>query len=160
MSSTEEPTIGRLVVEASRDISALIQSEIALAKSELRVSVRSGGVGAVLIVVALFLLLLATVLGSVTIGFFLTMTGMHAAWAFLIVTGVYLLLAILLILFAVFKFKKVKPPRKTIATAKQIPGALKGESTYRTPGARAAEEGYPVSSAVAADNTPYQPKHH
>ena len=37
----EEPTIGRLVADASRDISSLIQNEIALAKSELKVSVKA-----------------------------------------------------------------------------------------------------------------------
>ena len=42
----EEPTIGRLVADASRDISSLIQNEIALAKSELKVSVKAGGTGA------------------------------------------------------------------------------------------------------------------
>ena len=42
---SEEPTIGKLVIDASRDFSSLIQSEIALAKSELRVSVKAGGVG-------------------------------------------------------------------------------------------------------------------
>lgn len=128
MSSTDEPTIGRLVAEASRDVSSLIQSEIALAKTELKVSVRSGGIGAVLIGVALFLLLLVTILGSITIAYFITMTGLHAAWAFLIVTGAYLLLAVLLALIAVLKFKKIRAPQKTIATAKQIPATLKGQA--------------------------------
>ena len=38
-----EPTIGRLVSDASRDISALVSKEIALAKSELKVSVARAG---------------------------------------------------------------------------------------------------------------------
>ena len=42
----DDPTIGRLVADASRDISALVQSEIALAKSELQFSVKAGGIGA------------------------------------------------------------------------------------------------------------------
>ena len=37
----DEPTIGRLVSDASRDISTLISQEIQLAKSELKVSVRA-----------------------------------------------------------------------------------------------------------------------
>ena len=49
---TEEPTIGRLVADASRDVSALLQSEIALAKSEVKVSVKAGGIGAALLAVA------------------------------------------------------------------------------------------------------------
>ena len=43
--STDDPTIGRLVTDASRDISSLIKNEIALAKSELKISVRAGGTG-------------------------------------------------------------------------------------------------------------------
>ena len=43
--TAEEPTIGRLVADASRDVSSLIQNEIALAKSELKVSVKAGGTG-------------------------------------------------------------------------------------------------------------------
>ncbi len=41
----DEPTIGRLVSDASRDISSLLQKEIQLAKSEIKVSVRNGGLG-------------------------------------------------------------------------------------------------------------------
>ena len=41
-----DPTIGRLVTDASRDISTLISKEIQLAKSELKVSVKAGGIGA------------------------------------------------------------------------------------------------------------------
>ena len=37
-----EPTIGRLVSDASRDISGLVSKEIALAKAELKVTVRTG----------------------------------------------------------------------------------------------------------------------
>ena len=40
-----EPTIGRLVTDASRDISSLVSKEIELAKSELKVSVKAGGIG-------------------------------------------------------------------------------------------------------------------
>ena len=40
--ATEEPTLGRLVADASRDVSSLIQAEIALAKSELRFSAKEG----------------------------------------------------------------------------------------------------------------------
>ena len=40
-----DPTIGRLVSDATRDMSSLLRSEIQLAKSELQVSVKAGGVG-------------------------------------------------------------------------------------------------------------------
>src|SRR5674476_676397 len=95
MSNDNEPTIGRLVADASRDISALIQSEIRLAKSEIRVSAKAGGIGAALLAIAAFFGLLIIILLSFAFAYFLTMTGLHEAWAFLIVAGVYVLLAAL-----------------------------------------------------------------
>ena len=124
---SEEPTIGLLVADVTRDLSSLIQHEIQLAKSEMKVSVRAGGMGAALLAVAAFILLLVVILASITIGFFLTMTGLHPAWAFLIVTGGYLLLALLLAFVGIRRFKKVTIPQKTIDTTKQIPTALKGK---------------------------------
>ena len=41
----EDPTIGRLFADTSRDLSALVRNEIELAKTELKFSVRAGGIG-------------------------------------------------------------------------------------------------------------------
>ena len=128
-----EPTIGRLVADASRDISALVQSEIALAKTELKVSVKSGGIGAALFAVVGFLAVLLIILLSITIAYFLTMTGLHPAWAFLIVSGFYLLLMIVLTVVGIRLIKKVSVPEQTITTAKAIPSALKGRTTASKP---------------------------
>lgn len=125
---TDEPTIGRLVADASRDISSLVQAEIQLAKSELRVSAKAAGLGSGLLAVSAFLGLLIIVLGSIAAAYFLTMTGLHPAWCFLIVTGFYLLLMLLLVFIGIRKLKKIKAPEKTIATAKEIPAALKGRT--------------------------------
>src|SRR5687768_6731540 len=127
--AADDPTIGRLVADASRDISALVQSEIALAKSELRFSVKAGGIGAAMFVGAGFLGLLITILVSIAFAYLLVMAGLDPAWAFFIVAGAYLLLAVLLIVVGISLIKKVKAPTKTIATAKEIPAALKGDTT-------------------------------
>lgn len=127
----DEPTIGRLVADASRDISSLVQAEIALAKSELVVSAKAGGVGAALFVVAGFLGLLVVILLSIAFAFLLSMTGLHPAWCFLIVAGAYVLLAVVLVLVGVRLIKKIRAPQKTIDTAKKIPSALKGQQTSR-----------------------------
>ena len=135
MSTTEQPrpiddpTIGKLVADASRDISALVHSEIALAKSEIRFSVKAGGIGATMFAIAGFLGLLITILVSIAFAYLLVMAGLHPAWAFFIVAGAYLLLAVLLIIVGIVLIKKVKAPTKTIATAKEIPAALKGDIT-------------------------------
>ncbi|MPZ95383.1 MAG: phage holin family protein [Propionibacteriales bacterium] len=114
-----EPTIGRLVADASRDISTLLRSEIALAKSELKISVRAGGMGAALLAVAGFLALLSLILLSITIAYFIHMAGLHQAWSFLIVFGCYLLLAVVLALVGIRKLKKVGPPAKAIEQAQK-----------------------------------------
>ncbi|SKB06883.1 phage holin family protein [Aeromicrobium choanae] len=123
--TTDDPTIGRLVADVTRDLSSIVQHEIALAKSELRVSVKAGGIGIALVAVAAFLLLLVLILASITVAYFLTMTGLHPAWAFLIVTAFYLLLAVVLVLVAWTRFKKVRAPENTIGTVRQLPSALK-----------------------------------
>ncbi|MDQ3155957.1 MAG: phage holin family protein [Actinomycetota bacterium] len=128
MSHEDEPTIGRLVADASRDISALVQSEIALAKSELKVSAKAGGIGAALFLIAGFFGLLITILVSIAFAYLLTMTGLHPAWAFLIVSGAYALFAGLLVLIGILKLKKIRAPEKTIQTAKAIPSAFKSPS--------------------------------
>ena len=103
----EEPTIGKLVVDASRDVSTLIQSEIALAKSELKVSVKAGGISIGLFAAAGFISLLAIIMLSIAFAYFIHMTGLDLAWCFLIVFAVYLLLAGLLGFIGVRKIKQV-----------------------------------------------------
>lgn len=122
----EEPTIGKLVVDASRDMSGLIRSEIALAKSELRVSVKAGGISIAMFAAAGFLAVLAIIMLSVAIAHFISFSGLDLAWSFLIVFGVYLLIAGLLAFVGVRKIKQVKPPERAIEQGRQIPSALKG----------------------------------
>jgi len=123
--AAEEPTIGKLVVDASRDISALVQSEIQLAKAELKVSLSTSLVAIAAFLVAGFLALLSIIMVSIAIGFFIHMTGLDLAWCFLIVFGGYLLIAALLAFFGIMRIKKVRGPERAIAQAKQIPTAFK-----------------------------------
>ncbi len=123
--SKDDPTIGRLVADASRDISSLVQNEIALAKSELKVSVKAGGTGVGLFAGAAFLGLLAVIMLSVAFAYFLHMTGLHLAWCFLIVFGAYLLLAALLGLVGVKKVKQVRAPERAIHQAQEAKTLLK-----------------------------------
>lgn len=128
-----EPTIGRLVTDASRDISTLVSKEIELAKSELKVSVKAGGIGIGLFAAAGFLAVLAVIMLSVAIAYFINWNGhgLSLHWAFLIVFAFYLLLAGLLAFVGINKVKQVKAPEKAIGQGKQIPAALKGKPTGR-----------------------------
>lgn len=124
-----DPTIGRLVTDASRDISSLISKEIQLAKSELKVSVKAGGIGIGLFAAAGFVAVLAVIMLSVAIAYLINWNGDGLAlhWAFLIVFGFYLVVAGLLVLVGVRKVKQVRGPEKAMKQGKQIPQALKGK---------------------------------
>ena len=125
-----DPTIGRLVTDASRDISSLISKEIQLAKSELKVSVQAGGIGIGLFAAAAFVAVLAIIMLSVAFAYLINWNGDGPAlqWAFLIVFGFYLLLAALLVFIGVKKVKQVRGPERAIEQGRQIPGALKGQA--------------------------------
>ena len=121
----QEPTIGKLVVDAFDDFGTLVRHIIELAKSELRVSVRAGGMAIALFFAAAFISLLAIIMVSIAIAFLIHMTGLDLAWCFLIVFGAYLLLAGLLALIGYRKVRKVKAPERTLAEVQETPRALK-----------------------------------
>ncbi|MEO5852457.1 MAG: phage holin family protein [Nocardioides sp.] len=121
-----DPTIGRLVTDASRDISSLISQEIRLAKSELKVSVKAGGTGLGLFAAAAFLGLLAVIMLSVAFAYLINWNGDGLAlhWAFLIVFAVYLLLAGLLAFVGYRKVRQVRAPERAIHQAQETKQAL------------------------------------
>ena len=123
--SKDDPTLGKLVSDASRDLSALVRGEIALAKSELKVSVKAGGVGLGLFGAAAFLAVLGIVMLSIAIAYFVHMTGLDLAWCFLIVFVLYLLIAALLAFIGVKKVKQVKAPERAIHQAQESKNILK-----------------------------------
>ena len=124
----DEPTIGRLVNDASRDISTLISKEIQLAKSELKLSIKFGVTGVVFFAAAGFIVVLAIIMLSVALAYFIHWNGdgLSLHWAFLIVFALYLALAGLLGFLGLKKVKQAGPPEQAIEQGKQIPSALKG----------------------------------
>jgi hypothetical protein len=126
----DEPTIGRLVTDAQRDLRTLISKEIELAKSELKVSFTAGGIGLGLFAGAAFVLVLAVIMLSVAIAYLIHWNGdgLDLHWAFLIVFAFYLLVALLMVYLGVRKLKKVKAPEKAIGQGREIPRALKGRA--------------------------------
>ena len=122
-----DPTIGRLVSDASRDVSNLIRNEIRLARSEIQVSVKTGGLGIALLASAAFFAVIALIMLSVAIAYLINWNGngLSLHWAFLIVFGFYLLVAALLGLVGVRKVKKVRAPEKAIAQASEAKQILR-----------------------------------
>ncbi len=127
----EEPTIGRLVADASRDVSSIVRNEIALAKAELSVGVKKIGKGGVMLAVAggmalfgaIFLLhMLAWLISS--------LTGWNAWTGYGIVT---LLLFIVAAILALVGKKQVQSanvkPERTIVTTKDTIDAVKSSAS-------------------------------
>ncbi|MFD8981105.1 phage holin family protein [Streptomyces sp. NPDC059564] len=114
-----ERTLGQLVASATAEMSALVHDEIALAKVEIKQDVKRAGIGSGAAIVAGVLLLFSLPVLSFAAAYGIHNLGLGLAWSFLIVGGVFWLLAGLIGLLAVVKFKKVKPPVKTIESVKQ-----------------------------------------
>ncbi|MFJ9790901.1 phage holin family protein [Streptomyces globosus] len=114
-----ERTLGQLVASATAEMSALVHDEIALAKAEIRQDVKRAGVGGAAISVAGVFALFSLPVLSFAAAYGIHNLGLGLAWSFLIVGAAFLLIAGLLSLIAVSKFKKVKPPEKSIASMKE-----------------------------------------
>jgi hypothetical protein len=123
--ATDDPTIGKLVGDVSNDVSSLIRSEIELAKTELKFSAKAGGVGIGLFAAAAFLLVLAVIMLSVAIAYFINFTGLDLAWCFLIVFGFYALVAAVLGLIGYRSVRKVRGPEASIEQLKETKAVLK-----------------------------------
>ena len=125
LAANDDPTIGKLVGDVSNDVSSLIRSEIALAKTELKFSAKAGGVGLGLFAAAAFLLVLAVIMLSVAIAYFINFTGLDLAWCFLIVFGFYALIAAVLGLIGYRSVRKVRGPEASIEQLKETKAVLK-----------------------------------
>jgi cytochrome c biogenesis protein CcdA len=120
-----EPTVGQLVANASRDLSALVRGEIKLAQAELKRSAQAVGVGAGMFAAAAFLALLAVVLLSISAAFALVAAGLGPAVAFLIVAAAYLLIGTGLVFVGMTQMKKAKGPERAIESSKESVEQLK-----------------------------------
>jgi uncharacterized membrane protein YqjE len=132
--ASSDPSIGELVKDVSTHLSTVIHGEIELAKLELKSSVRVGGVG-----VALFVLAAVVAVFALTFGFIALAEGLIAAglwrWAgYLVVFGFLILVAALAVFIGVKQVKKVRPPKRTIETTKDTVSALKVAASNSSPG--------------------------
>jgi hypothetical protein len=121
----EERTLGQLVAQASEDLTSLVRAEIALAKAELRADARNAALGGGLLGAAGYLGLLASITGVITVAYALVAAGLRAWLAFLIVTAALLLVAGILALVARSRFKRLRPPERTLRTTKEASAAVK-----------------------------------
>lgn len=121
----DEPTVGQLVANASKELSSLVRSELELAKTELKKTAVKAGTGAGMFAAAAFLALLAVILLCISAAYGLTAAGLHPAIAFLIVAGAFLLIGAILVFIGMRALKGAKGPERTIETSKQSVEVLK-----------------------------------
>ncbi|MFC9649625.1 MULTISPECIES: phage holin family protein [unclassified Streptomyces] len=126
-------SIGQLVASATAEVSALVHDEIALAKAEIRQDVKRGVTGGAAITIAAVFALFSLPVLSFAAAYGIHNLGLGLAWSFLIVGGAFLILAGLLAGLAVLKFKKVKPPEKSIASAKETAAVLQNVKPHPRP---------------------------
>ncbi|MDO5698112.1 MAG: phage holin family protein [Dermatophilus congolensis] len=139
-----DPSIGRLVNNALEDVSSLVRNEIALAKAEIAVDVKRGGIGAAMFAVAGVFAFLGLIFLLHTFALGIFALGLPLWASYLIVTLVLFIGAVIVALIGKSKLSKVNPkPERTIATTKDTIDSLKrstsGEATAavrRVDGAR------------------------
>lgn len=138
-------SLGELVSQATADMSTLFRAEVALAKTEVKRSAVRGIAGVGAIAVAGVLALFSLPVFSFAIAYWL-----HAWWnvplaiAFLITGGLMLLFAVICGLIAKSLLKKLEPPKKAIASAKESASVLSAAK----PHPRATTDGEPVSPGM------------
>lgn len=116
----DDQSLGELFATATRDVSLLVRQEIELAKTELAEQAGQAGVGAGLLGGAGFLALLALILASFA-GAFGFADGLEIpVWAgFLCMTGVYVVLAIPLVIVGRRRLRRLHGPERTSRTVQE-----------------------------------------
>ncbi|CAO5257199.1 phage holin family protein [Frankia sp. AgKG'84/4] len=145
-----EPSLGELVALATRDVSLLVRQEINLAKVELARQAVSATLGIAFLGAAAGLGLGALIAVTVFLGELFTWAGVERFWAYGLTALLYLVLAGVLVLFAVMRFRRLSPPERTIQTVRDDIAWLRNPTAAPTgPAVQAARPGpspHPVAT--------------
>ncbi|GAA1553935.1 hypothetical protein GCM10009678_41110 [Actinomadura kijaniata] len=112
----EDKSLGELVALASSNVSSLIRAEMDLAKLELKDDAKKAAYGSVMFAIAGMIGGLIVILLSIAAAYGLVALGVWHWAAFLIVAGVYLLLAAALIGFGYLRIRKIDGAKRTRKT--------------------------------------------
>jgi Flp pilus assembly protein TadB len=125
-----ERTLGQLVADATRDITSIMHSEVALAKAEIRDDAKKAGAGAGMFAGAGVLSFLALILLLIAAAYGLVAAGLPPWAAFLIVAGVLLLLCVILVLVGKHNFDNLKgKPERAIKSTQDTIAAIRPSSS-------------------------------
>jgi hypothetical protein len=115
-STNGRPSLGTLVSGITAELRMLVRGEIELAKAELRSSLQAATAGGAMLVVAAVVLGMVWLLVTWAAVYGLVAGADLAVWAsFLIVAGVYLIIAIVLGLIGVYRLKRARGPQVAVA---------------------------------------------
>ena len=157
-STDGQQSLGELVAQAAKDMSSLVQYEISLAKSELRMDARRIGIAAVLGVVSLFVTCLIVVLLCFAYAYGLVAAGIWEWAAFLIVAGTCLLLIALAGWIAYRKVRKVTGMKMTRQTVMDDLGMLRrSEPSPNGSGPAVTNPGVSAGTGTKAEIPPARP---
>ncbi|SNR37936.1 phage holin family protein [Actinomadura mexicana] len=121
----EDKSLGELVALASSSVSDLIRAEMDLAKLELKADAKKAALGSVMFTIAALIGGLIVILLSIAFAYGLVAAGIWHWAAFLIVAGVYLLLALVLLAIGYFRIRKIEGAKRTRKTLKDDFTALR-----------------------------------
>jgi hypothetical protein len=143
--AADDRSLGQLVASATTELSALVHDEIALAKAEIRQDVKRGAIGSGAAIGAGVLLLFSLPVLSFAAAYAIHNLGLGLVWSFLIVGGAFIVLAGLLFLAARTALKRIEPPKRTIASAKQSAAVLQNVKPHPRPATEKSVVRSPVS---------------
>lgn len=131
MNQTNHRSFGQLVTETIADLQTLIRQQIDLAVAELKQSAKHALVSSITLIAALLMVSVALLMLVIALAFGIAALGVPTWLAFVIDAGVFLLVAVILLLVARSNAKRVKAPS---AAADQLQASVNQitESVTRT----------------------------
>jgi len=125
-----DTSLGDLVGEVSRDLSALIRQELELAKAELSESAKRAGMGAGLLGGAGYAAMMAVLFLSLALWWALG-TQIGLGWSGVVVAVAWGIIAGILFAVGRSRLQSVEGAPRTVETVKEIPEALKRNEENR-----------------------------
>ncbi|MEU0492934.1 phage holin family protein [Nocardiopsis changdeensis] len=143
-------SVGELVSDVTGNFSRLVRLELELAKAEAKLEAAKAGKGIAGFAVFAVLMHIFVILLSVTIAFVLYEVAGLPGWAsFAIVTGFYLLVAIVFALFGLVSFRRMRGLERTRLTTSRLGAILRREIT--PPGSEVAAAGRAGATATTGN---------
>ncbi|TDE31020.1 phage holin family protein [Actinomadura sp. 6K520] len=129
----EDKSVGALVGMASKNVSNLVRAEMDLAKMELKADAKKAAISSVMFTIAAVMGGIVVILLSISLAYGLVGLGIWHWAAFLIVAGVYVVLAGLLMWIARHFIKKIEGAKRTRRSLKDDFTPLRRRGDSDTP---------------------------